>query len=298
MFSRFFIDRPIFANVIAIVTMLFGVVALVGLPIEQYPEITPPTVQVTTVYPGANADVVAQTVGSPIEQQVNGVENMLYMSSTSSSDGSYALTVTFEIGTNLDNAQVMVQNRVAIAEPLLPEEVRRQGMTVKKQSTNIIQVITLTSPKGTYDSLFLANYATLRIRNELSRIYGVGDVRIFGSTEYSMRIWMDPAKLKARRLTTQDVVEALREQNVQVAAGRVGQPPAPKGLEFQYTINVQGRLSEAQQFENIIIKTGAGTRRTYLKDVARVELGSQTYDQYALNNQIAGLEHRDGAAGG
>src|SRR5215218_5325722 len=164
MFSRFFIDRPIFANVIAIVTMLFGVVALVGLPIEQYPEITPPTVQVTTVYPGANAEVVAQTVASPIEQQVNGVENMLYMSSTASSDGSYTLTVTFEIGTDLDTAQVLVQNRVAIAEPLLPEEVRRQGMTVKKQSTNIILVVTLTSPKETYNSLFLANYATLRIR--------------------------------------------------------------------------------------------------------------------------------------
>src|SRR3954466_1328069 len=286
MFSRFFIDRPIFANVIAIVTMIFGAVALVGLPIEQYPEITPPTVQVTTNYPGANAEVVSQTVASPIEQQVNGVENMLYMSSTSSSDGSYTLTVTFEIGTNLDTAQVMVQNRVAIAEPLLPEEVRRQGMTVKKQSTNIIQVITLTSPKGTYDSLFLANYATLRIRDELSRIYGVGDVRIFGYTEYSMRIWMDPAKLKARRLTTQDVVEALREQNVQVAAGQVGQPPSPKGQDFQYTIDVEGRLSDPEQFGDVIIKTGEGTRRTYLKDVARVELGSQTYDQYALNNGL------------
>ncbi|HEX8199274.1 MAG TPA: multidrug efflux RND transporter permease subunit, partial [Isosphaeraceae bacterium] len=286
MFSRFFIDRPIFANVIAIVTMIFGAVALFGLPIEQYPEITPPTVQVSTVYPGANAEVVAQTVAAPIEQQVNGVEKMLYMSSTSSGDGAYGLTVTFEIGTDLDTAQVLVQNRVAQAEALLPEEVRRQGITVKKQSTNIILVTTLTSPNRTYDSLFLSNYATLRIRDELSRIYGVGDVRIFGSTEYSMRIWLDPAKLKARRLTTQDVVDALREQNVQVAAGRIGQPPAPKGLEFQYTINVQGRLSEPQQFENIIIKTGAGTRRTYLKDVGRVELGSQTYDQYALNNGI------------
>jgi HAE1 family hydrophobic/amphiphilic exporter-1 len=286
MFSRFFIDRPIFANVIAIVTMLFGVVALVGLPIEQYPQITPPTVQITTVYPGANAQVVAETVASPIEQQVNGVENMLYMSSTSSSDGSYSLTVTFEIGTNLDTAQVLVQNRVAIAEPLLPEEVRRQGITVKKQSTNIILVVALTSPNGTYDSLFLANYATLRIRDELSRIYGVGDVRIFGSTEYSMRVWLDPAKLKARRLTTQDVLDAMREQNVQVAAGRVGQPPAPKGQEFQYTVNVRGRLTDAAEFGEIIIKTGEGTRRTYLKDVARIELGSQTYDQYALNNGV------------
>src|SRR4051812_15100827 len=258
MFSRFFVDRPIFANVIAIVTMIFGAVALIGLPIEQYPEITPPTVQVRTTYPGASAQIVADTVAAPIEQQVNGVEKMLYMSSTSSSDGSYTLTVTFEIGTNLDDAQVLVQNRVAQAEAQLPEEVRRQGLTVKKQSTNIILVIALLSPKGTYDSLFLANYATLRIRDELSRIYGVGDVRIFGSTEYSMRIWLDPAKLKARRLTTQDVVEALREQNVQVAAGRVGQPPAPKGQEFQYTIDVEGRLSDPEQFGHIIIKTGAG----------------------------------------
>ena len=286
MFSRFFIDRPIFANVIAIVTMLFGVVALVGLPIEQYPEITPPTVQVATVYPGANADVVAATVASPIEQQVNGVENMLYMSSTSASDGSYNLTVTFEIGTDLDTAQVLVQNRVAIAEPLLPEEVRRQGLTVKKQSTNIILVVALISPKETKDSLFLSNYATLRVRDELSRIYGVGDVRIFGGGDYSMRVWLDPSKLKNLRLTTGDVIAALREQNIQVAAGRIGQPPSPAGQDFQYTIDVQGRLSEPSEFENIVIKTGAGTRRTYLRDVARVELGSQTYDQYALSNGL------------
>ena len=286
MFSKFFIDRPIFANVIAIVTMLFGVVALFGLPIEQYPEITPPTIQVATVYPGANADVVAATVASSIEQQVNGVENMLYMSSTSASDGSYGLTVTFEIGTDLDIAQVLVQNRVAIAEPLLPEEVRRQGLTVKKQSTNIILVTALTSPNGTYDSLFLSNYATLRVRDELSRIYGVGDVRIFGGGDYSMRIWLDPTKLKNLRLTAADVIAALREQNVQVAAGRIGQPPAPAGQDFQYTIDVQGRLSDPSQFEDVVVKTGEGTRRTYLRDVARVELGSQTYDQYALSNGI------------
>ncbi|QDV32223.1 efflux RND transporter permease subunit [Tautonia plasticadhaerens] len=282
--SRFFIDRPIFANVIAIVTMIFGAVALLALPIEQYPEITPPTVQVRAVYPGASAQVVADTVAAPIEQQVNGVEDMLYMQSTSSSDGSYSLTVTFEVGTDLDQAQVLVQNRISAAEPLLPEEVRRQGVTAKKQSTNIILVINLLSPDNTYDSLFMSNYASLRIRDELSRIDGVGDARSFGSTEYSMRIWLDPEKLKARNLTTQDILRVLREQNVQVAAGAIGQSPAPEGQNFQLTISALGRLSDAEQFEQIVVKGGEGTRVTYLRDVARVELGAQTYDQYALKN--------------
>src|SRR3954470_4006155 len=198
MFSRFFIDRPVLANVIAVVTVLIGAVALWQLPVEQYPQITPPTVQVRTIYPGANAQVVADTVAAPIEQQVNGVERMLYMSSNCSSDGSYTLTITFEIGTVLDVAQVLVQNRTAVAEPLLPEEVRRQGVTVKKQSTDIILLVSLTSPGGTYDSLFMANYATLRLRDELSRVPGVGDVRVSGGSDYSMRVWMDPAALRAR----------------------------------------------------------------------------------------------------
>ncbi len=283
MLSKFFIERPIFANVIAIVTIIVGVVALWVLPIEQYPEITPPTVRVSGMYPGANADVVANTVAAPIEQQVNGVEDMLYMSSTSSSDGSYSLTVTFEIGTDLDAAQVLVQNRVAIAEPMLPEEVRRQGITTKKQSTNIILVISLTSPDNRYDSLFLANYATLRLRDELSRVKGVGEVTVFGTGNYSMRVWLDPEKLKARGLTTQDVMAAIAEQNVQVAAGQIGQPPQPnQDLAFQYTVTTLGRLSDVKQFEDIIVKTGEGTERTLLADVARVELGAQSYDQFNL----------------
>ncbi len=284
MISRFFIDRPIFANVIALVTILLGAISVWRLPVEQYPQITPPTVRVNTTYPGANADVVAATVASPIETQVNGVENMLYMSSTSSSDGGYALTVTFEIGTNLDSAQVLVQNRVAIAQPQLPEEVRRQGVVVKKQSTNIILVVSLTSPDNTFDSLFLANYATRALRDEMSRLPGVGEVTVFGTANYSMRVWLDAEKLKARALTTEDVANALREQNVQVAAGQVGQPPVGNGdhLDFQYTVNTLGRLSDVKQFENIIVRASDRTRITRLKDVARVELGAQTYDQYNL----------------
>ena len=284
MISRFFIDRPIFANVIAIMTLLFGAVALYSLPVERYPAITPPTVVVSTTYPGANAKVVADTVAAPIEQQINGVEKMMYMSSTCSADGSYALTVTFEIGTNLDTAQVLVQNRLSIAEPTLPQEVRQQGVTVKKQSANILLVISLTAPSGKYDALFLSNYATLKLRDELSRVAGVGDVDVRGIGAYSMRIWLDPDKLSSRQLTTQDVVAALARQNVQVAAGQVGQPPNPAGQAFQLTVTTLGRLTEVAQFEGIIIKSGSGGQLVYLRDIARVELGSQTYDSFSSRN--------------
>ena len=288
MFSRFFIERPIFANVIAIITMLVGGVTLVLLPIEQYPQITPPTVQVSTSYPGADANVLADTVAAPIEQEVNGVEGMLYMSSTCASDGSYNLTVTFDVGTNLDMAQVLVQNRVAIAQPRLPQEVQRQGISTKKKSTAIILVVALTAVDGKkYDSLFLSNYAAIHVKDELSRIYGVGDIQVFGASNYGMRIWLDPEKLKARNLTTDDVLTAVREQNVQVAAGIIGQPPAPGTQDFQFTVTTLGRLKDADQFQDIIVradKSGAAqgdpARLTRIRDVARVELGGQVYDQW------------------
>jgi HAE1 family hydrophobic/amphiphilic exporter-1 len=285
LFSKFFIERPVFANVIAIVTMLIGAVALWGLPVEQYPEITPPTVVVAAGYPGANAKVVADTVAAPIEQQVNGVENMLYMSSTCSSDGSYQLTATFEIGTDLDQAQVLLQNRVSIAEPLLPEEVRRQGVTVKKQSSNMTLVITFTGDddKGKdFDSIFLSNFANLRVRDRLSRVKGVGDVVTFGGSNYSMRIWLNPELLKSRKMTAQDVMASIAEQNVQVAAGQIGQAPFEPGQNFQYIVTALGRLSDPKEFEDIVIKTENGGRITYLRDVAKIELGAQSYDQFSL----------------
>jgi HAE1 family hydrophobic/amphiphilic exporter-1 len=280
-FSRFFIQRPIFATLLSIVVIIAGVVTFGALPVTQYPEITPPTVQVSAIYPGASAQVIAETVASPIEQQVNGVENMLYMSLTSSSDGSYALTVTFEVGTDLDQAAVLVQNRVQVATPSLPEDVTRQGVTTKKRSTNLVLIVTVFSPEAQYDDLYLSNYATLRLKDELARLDGVGEVTVFGSGDYSMRIWLDPRQLKSRNLTTEDVLDAIREQNVQVAAGQIGQPLAPVGQSFYYTVSTLGRLTEAEQFEHIIIKTADGGRITRLKDVARVEQGAESYDQFS-----------------
>jgi hydrophobic/amphiphilic exporter-1 (mainly G- bacteria), HAE1 family len=374
MISRFFIDRPIFANVLAVITVLFGVVALYRLPVERYPPITPPTVQVSATYPGANAKVITETVAAPIEQQINGVENMMYMSSTSSADGSYGLTITFEIGTNLDDAQVQVQNRLSIAEPSLPEEVRRQGVTVRKQSSSIVLAISLTAPPpknklditldpaalegtgataadvmgklvalgakvephpdnkpqcyrittpddyadngpaaadklrrvalqpagrpavpfsdvarvetlpGAYDALFLSNFATLKLRDELSRVYGVGDVLVRGVGAYSMRVWLDPDKLAARQLTTEDVLDALRRQNVQVASGQIGQPPNPAGQRFQYTVTTLGRLEDPEQFRNVIVKSGPEGQLVYLREVGEVELGGQSYDSFGTRS--------------
>ncbi|MGB9156415.1 MAG: efflux RND transporter permease subunit, partial [Chthoniobacterales bacterium] len=285
-FPHFFIDRPIFAGVISIVITLVGVIALSTLPIAQYPEIAPPTIQVTATYPGANAQVVSETVATPIEQQVNGVENMLYMSSQSTSDGNMTLSITFKLGTNLDTAQVLVQNRVAIAIPILPPDVQRIGVTTKKQSPDITMVVHLVSPDGSLDQLFTSNYALLQVRDELARLDGVGDINVFGAREYSMRIWLDPNKTAARDLTAQDVVQALQEQNVQVAAGIIGAPPVPKGATaFQYTVSTQGRLADEKEFGAIIVKTGANGQVTRVRDIARVELAAR---DYTVNSGLGG----------
>ena len=283
--SHFFIDRPIFASVLSIVIVVVGLVALAVLPVAQYPEITPPTIQVTAVYSGADARTVAETIGAPIEQQVNGVENMLYMSSQSNSDGSYALTVTFKLGTNLDTAQVLTQNRVNLALPLLPEDVRRLGVQVKKQSPSMMMFINLVSPGGEFDELYLGNYALLQMKDALARVQGVGEVSIFGY-QYSMRLWLEPEKLAARGLDAGDVVDAVREQNVQVAAGIIGAPPAPASNAFQYTVNTQGRLSTPEEFEQIVVKHGGKGEVVRLGDVGRAELGSRSY---SINTTLDGM---------
>ena len=288
MISKFFIERPVLANVIAVLMILFGAVALYGLPITLYPNVVPPTVQVTTNYPGASAQTLMDTVALPIEQQVNGVENMLYMQSTSASDGSYTLTVTFNIGTDLDFAQVLVQNRVATALASLPPAVQAQGVTVQKKLTSILMFVALTSPDHRYDALYLANYATINIKDELARLPGVGNVNIFGAGQYSMRVWLDPNKLKARSLNAQDIVQTLQQQSQEVTAGQVGTPPTPPGVNFQYTINLRGRLSDVREFENIIVKTGNAGEITRLRDVGRVELGAETYSQmFTVDDQPA-----------
>ncbi len=280
MFSRFFIYRPVFALVIAIVIVILGVISMPTLPVESMPDITPPTVKISTTFPGANAEVVEQTVTTPIEKEVNGVENMIYMQSNSTSAGTMDLTVSFEIGTDPDMSTVLTQNRVSIAEPLLPEDVKRQGVKTEKQSTQLTLMVNIISPDGRYDDVFISNYATTQINDVLARVPGVGKVTAMGARDYGMRIWMDPGKLKARDLTTDEIVLALREQNVQVAAGKIGQPPNPAGLNFEYTITTLGRLETVQQFEDIIVKTGGAGEIVRIRDVARVELGAQDYSWY------------------
>ena len=293
MFSKFFINRPIFATVLALLIVVAGLVTLGILPIAQYPEITPPTVQVSAVYPGSNAQTVGQTVGIPIEQQVNGVDGMLYMSSNSSSSGAYSLTITFAVGTDIDMATVQVQNRVSVAQASLPTPVVVQGVTVQKQSSNIVMFLTMTSDNKEYDGLYLSNYATLNLADQLTRVPGVGAVNVMGAGDYSMRIWLDPAALRIRNLSASDVYQAIQAQNVEVSAGTVGQPLPATGTSgnsgspaYQYTLTVKGRLSSPEEFGNIILRTETGGRVLRLRDVAHIDLGSASYNVVSrLNGQ-------------
>ncbi|MBS0247643.1 MAG: efflux RND transporter permease subunit [Proteobacteria bacterium] len=288
MISKFFIERPVLANVIAILMIVIGAVALLKLPVAQYPDVVPPTVSVTTRYPGASARTVIETVALPIEQQVNGVDGMIYMQSYAASDGSYNLTVTFKIGTDLNFAQVLVQNRVSTALASLPTAVQSQGVVVQKKSTSILQIVTLTSTDPKQDSLFLSNYATISLKDEIARLPGVGNVSVFGAGQYAMRIWLDPLKMKARGLNVSDVVNALQSQNSQVTAGQIGAPPGPDTVPFQYTLNVVGRLNDTSEFSDVIVKTGPTGQITRISDIGRVELGGQTYGQiFKLDNKAA-----------
>jgi hydrophobe/amphiphile efflux-1 (HAE1) family protein len=280
--SQFFISRPIFAGVLSALIFLAGLIALPQLPISEYPEVVPPTVIVKANYPGANPKVIAETVASPLEQAINGVEGMLYQSSQATADGVMTLTITFALNVDVDKAQVQVQNRVAQALPKLPDVVQRLGVVTNKSSPDLTMVVHLVSPDNRYDTLYLSNYALLRVKDELARLDGVGDVQVFGAGQFSMRIWLDPEKVASRGLTADDVVKAIREQNIQVAAGQLGAPPLPSATEFQVAINAKGRLTTEEDFRSIIVKTGAAGQVTRLKDVARVELGADTYALRAL----------------
>lgn len=288
MISQYFIQRPIFAGVLSILIFLAGAIALFDLPITEYPEVVPPTVVVTATYPGANPEVVADTVAAPLEQAINGVENMLYMSSQSTSDGSLNVTVTFALGTNIDDAQVQVQNRVARALPRLPEDVQRLGVTTEKSSPNLTMVVHLLSPDSRYDMLYLSNFANLKVKDELARIEGAGTVRVFGAGDYAVRVWLDPEKVSALNMTTTDITQAIREQNRQAAAGTIGAQPNENANPFQLLIKVRGRLESLEEFEDIIVRVGSNGAITRLKDVARVELGSNSYAlRSLLNNKPA-----------
>ena len=281
---RFFVDRPIFAVVLSVLMLIAGGLTLLKLPLSEYPQVTPPTVQVVASYPGANPEVIAETVAAPLEQAINGVENMLYMSSQAATDGRMTLTIAFKQGTDPDMAQIQVQNRVSRALPRLPQEVQRIGVVTQKTSPDILMVVHLVSPDNRYDPLYLSNFAILQVRDQLARLPGVGDVILGGAGEYSMRVWLDPAKVAARGLTASDVVGAIQEQNVQVAAGSVGQQPEASAA-FQVTVNTLGRLSSEQQFGEIVVKTGTDGQVTRLRDVARIELGA---DSYALRSLLNG----------
>src|SRR5665213_294807 len=274
--SHFFIDRPIFAAVVSIVFVILGGVSFSRLPVAQYPEIAPPIINVSGQYPGASADVVASTVVTPMEEQINGVENMLYMSSNSTADGRFSIQVSFDLGTNLDTAQVQVQNRVAIAQPRLPADVRNVGVTVQKSSPDLMMVVHLLSPDNSRDTLFISNYATLEITDAVTRVDGVGSIIVFGARDYAMRIWLDPDRLQSVGLTASDVVTALQGQNVQVASGVLGQPPMDKPGAFQISVQTQGRLADPDAFGKIVVKQTANAI-VRVKDIARVELAAQDY---------------------
>src|SRR6186713_442199 len=281
-FSRFFIDRPIFAGVLSTLIFVAGLLSLPALPISEYPEVAPPTVVVRAQYPGANPKVIAETVSTPIEEQINGVEGMLYMSSQATTDGLMTLNVTFRLGTDPDKAQQLVQNRVAQAEPRLPSEVRTLGITTIKSAPDLTMVVHLLSPNGRYDMTYLRNYAVLNVKDRLARIEGVGQVQLFGSGDYSMRVWLDPQKVAERGLSPGDIVKEIRAQNVQAAAGVVGASPSEAGLDLQLSINAQGRLQTEQEFGEIIVKNGANGEVTRLRDIARIELGAADYSLRSL----------------
>ena len=281
MMSKFFIEHPVLANVLAIVLVLIGAISVFRLPVAQYPNIVPPTVQVTTRYPGASAQTVLDTIALPIELQVNGVPGMIYMESTSAYDGTYTLTVSFEIGSDPNFDQVLVQNRVQNAMAQLPEAAQAQGVSIRAKSPSILEFVTLDLPDGQYDALYMWNYATINLVNELARLPGVGNVTVMGAGQYSMRIWMDPQKLYSFDLVPKDVIDAVQQQSQEVAAGQVGMPPAPKDQQFQYTIDILSRFNDPGQFADIVIKdqTAQGGRLIRIKDVGRIEMGAQTYSQ-------------------